>query len=54
MYQMLGYVIFSFVNSEITKNEDWLAADYQDHASHQANVTRVAVDMVHRRRREVN
>lgn len=39
---------------EATDVENSLAVDYQDHAGHPTNVTRVAANMVRRRRQEVN
>lgn len=47
-------VVPSFVCYEATDVENLLAVDYQDHAGHRANVTRVAGNMVRRRRQKVN
>lgn len=47
-------VVPSFVCYKATDVENLLAVDYQDHAGHRANVTRVAANMVRWRRQKVN
>lgn len=51
---LIDITIPSLVCYEATNVENLLAVDYQDHAGHRANVTRVAANMMFRRRQKVN